>query len=270
MAFKIAGSMGFKEACRKAKPVLLEPVMDVEVVTPEEYMGAVVGDLNSRRGRIVLDGGARHVAGDPRQRAAGADVRLRHGDAVDDPGAGDLHDAVRPLRGGPAAIAEEIMAKVAGKPPPEPAPAENQTQRSEDSRHGQGEVRSDEAAREHGDDRAHRPRQDDVDGGDHEGAAHEEQEGSRCGSSGRSTTRRKSGSGGSRSRWRTWSTRRTKRHYAHIDCPGHADYIKNMITGAAQMDGAILVVAANDGPMPQTREHVLLARQVNVPAWWCS
>ena len=56
-----------------------------------------------------------------------------------------------------------------------------------------------------------------------------------------------------------------KRHYAHVDCPGHADYVKNMITGAAQMDGAILVVAANDGPMPQTREHILLARQVNVP-----
>jgi len=55
------------------------------------------------------------------------------------------------------------------------------------------------------------------------------------------------------------------RHYAHVDCPGHADYIKNMITGAAQMDGAILVVAASDGPMPQTREHILLARQVNVP-----
>jgi elongation factor Tu len=58
----------------------------------------------------------------------------------------------------------------------------------------------------------------------------------------------------------------TKRHYAHVDCPGHADYIKNMITGAAQMDGAILVVGANDGPMPQTREHILLARQVGVPA----
>ena len=57
-----------------------------------------------------------------------------------------------------------------------------------------------------------------------------------------------------------------KRHYAHIDCPGHADYIKNMITGAAQMDGAILVVSAVDGPMPQTREHILLARQVNVPS----
>ncbi|HCF05585.1 MAG TPA: elongation factor Tu, partial [Desulfomicrobiaceae bacterium] len=56
-----------------------------------------------------------------------------------------------------------------------------------------------------------------------------------------------------------------KRHYAHVDCPGHADYIKNMITGAAQMDGAIIVVAATDGPMPQTREHILLARQVGVP-----
>src|SRR5947207_4293362 len=58
----------------------------------------------------------------------------------------------------------------------------------------------------------------------------------------------------------------TARHYAHVDCPGHADYVKNMITGAAQMDGAILVVSAADGPMPQTREHILLARQVGVPA----
>ena len=56
-----------------------------------------------------------------------------------------------------------------------------------------------------------------------------------------------------------------KRHYAHVDCPGHADYVKNMITGAAQMDGAILVVAATDGPMPQTREHILLAHPVGVP-----
>ena len=55
------------------------------------------------------------------------------------------------------------------------------------------------------------------------------------------------------------------RHYAHVDCPGHADYVKNMITGAAQMDGAILVVAATDGPMPQTKEHILLGRQVGVP-----
>ena len=60
-----------------------------------------------------------------------------------------------------------------------------------------------------------------------------------------------------------------KRHYAHVDCPGHADYVKNMITGAAQMDGAILVVAASDGPMPQTREHILLARQVGVKLYRC-
>ena len=63
----------------------------------------------------------------------------------------------------------------------------------------------------------------------------------------------------------TLSIKQQTRHYAHVDCPGHADYVKNMVTGAAQMDGAILVVAATDGPMPQTREHILLARQVNVP-----
>ncbi len=77
--------------------------------------------------------------------------------------------------------------------------------------------------------------------------------------------RRKRRRAASRLPRRTWSTRLPNRHYAHVDCPGHADYIKNMITGAAQMDGAILVVAATDGPMPQTREHVLLARQVGVP-----
>ncbi len=64
----------------------------------------------------------------------------------------------------------------------------------------------------------------------------------------------------------TLSMKPNNRHYAHVDCPGHADYVKNMITGAAQMDGAILVVSAADGPMPQTREHILLAKQVGVPS----
>ena len=70
---------------------------------------------------------------------------------------------------------------------------------------------------------------------------------------------------------RTWSTRRTIGHYAHVDCPGHADYVKNMITGAAQMDGSVLVVSAADGPMPQTREHMSAGkRQVNVCLRsWC-
>ena len=81
----------------------------------------------------------------------------------------------------------------------------------------------------------------------------------------RSTTRRRRGSAGSRSTRAHVEYETEKRHYAHVDCPGHADYIKNMITGAAQMDGAILVVSAADGPMPQTREHILLARQVGVP-----
>ena len=67
----------------------------------------------------------------------------------------------------------------------------------------------------------------------------------------------------------TLSMKQQNRHYAHVDCPGHADYVKNMITGAAQMDGAILVCSAADGPMPQTREHILLARQVGVPASSC-
>ena len=81
-----------------------------------------------------------------------------------------------------------------------------------------------------------------------------------------SIRRRRSGSGGSRSTSSHVEYETANRHYAHVDMPGHADYIKNMITGAAQVDGAILVVSATDGPMPQTREHVLLARQVGVPA----
>src|SRR5262249_35011487 len=120
-----------------------------------------------------LDGGARQLAGDPGDGAAGTDVRLRDGDAVDDAGTRHLHDAVLALRGSPArdrrrdhgqsrrqaAGARRVPLEISRRP-----------------HHGEGEVRADEAARERGDDRAHRPRQDDVDGGDHEGAAHEEQD----------------------------------------------------------------------------------------------
>ena len=86
----------------------------------------------------------------------------------------------------------------------------------------------------------------------------------------RSTRLRRRRRAASPSRPRTSSTRPRARHYAHIDCPGHADYIKNMITGAAQMDGAILVVAADDGPMPQTREHILLASRSACRPWSCT
>ena len=125
-------------------------------------------------------------------------------------------------------------------------------------------IRAHQAACERRDDRSRGPWEDDADGGDDEGAGGEVRGRGRRLTT-RSTTRRRRRRAGSRLRRRTWSTRATKRHYAHVDCPGHADYVKNMITGAAQMDGAILVVSAADGPMPQTREHILLARQVGVP-----
>ena len=134
----------------------------------------------------------------------------------------------------------------------------------EEHNDGEGEIRADEAALQRGHDWPRGSRQDDADGGDHEDSV---------------------GGGGAeftpfdeidkapeeKARGITIATAHVEyetanRHYAHVDCPGHADYVKNMITGAAQMDGAILVVSAADGPMPQTREHILLARQVGVPA----
>ena len=126
---------------------------------------------------------------------------------------------------------------------------------------------TEEAARQHRHDRSHRPRQDDADGSDHEG------DGDRIAARATSISYADIAKGGTvrdDTKIVTIAVSHVEyesetRHYAHVDCPGHADYIKNMITGAAQMDGAILVVSALDGPMPQTKEHVLLARQVGVP-----
>ena len=122
------------------------------------------------------------------------------------------------------------------------------------------------AAREHRDDRARGSREDDVDGSDHEGVGEAQSE--ECSFVAFDSI---DNAPEEKARGITIATAHVEyetknRHYAHVDCPGHADYVKNMITGAAQMDGAILVVAATDGPMPQTREHILLARQVGVPA----
>ena len=133
----------------------------------------------------------------------------------------------------------------------------------ENGEDGEAEVRADEAARERGNDRSRGPREDDADGGDHGGQAAK-------GLADFVPFDQIDKAPEERERGITIATAHVeyqteKRHYAHVDCPGHADYVKNMITGAAQMDGAILVVSAADGPMPQTREHILLARQVNVP-----
>jgi elongation factor Tu len=131
--------------------------------------------------------------------------------------------------------------------------------------HGQGEVRADEAAHEHRDDRSRRSWEDDVDGGDHVSVLHKHNpdvQSMAFDAIDKAPEERERGItiNVSHVEYET-----DARHYAHVDAPGHADYVKNMITGAAQMDGAILVVSAADGPMPQTREHVLLARQVGVP-----
>ena len=101
MAFKIAGSMAIQDGARRASPVLLEPVMAVEVVTPEDFLGDVIGDLSRRRGKVAGPGAARQRARGAGLRAARRDVRLRDRPALDDPGPRHLHDAVRALRGGP-------------------------------------------------------------------------------------------------------------------------------------------------------------------------
>src|SRR5207253_1703709 len=183
IAFKIAGSMAFKEACQKASPALLEPVMRIEVVVPDEYMKQVFGDLNARRAHVH---GSESRAGSQIIRAE-VPLAEMFGYATD----------LRSRTQGRASFTMHFSHYAEASASIDNAPEE----------------------RERGITIA---------------VAHVEYE-------------------------------TPNRHYAHIDCPGHADYIKNMITGAAQMDGAILVVAATDGPMPQTREHILLARQVGVP-----
>ena len=272
MAFKIAGSMALKDAVRKAKPVLLEPMMAVEVVTAEEYMGDVIGDLNSRRGQVEgmsQRGNAQVIT---RQSPARRDVRLCWRPPVAYAGTRDVHDAVRLLPAGSGVDRAGDRRPRPRRVSPQPVlvPARQQSTLEQHRKesgspmakakfernkphlnigtighidHGKTTLTAaiTKVLHEHNPTTAFTPF-DMIDKAPEErqrgitiSIAHVEYE-------------------------------TDNRHYAHVDCPGHADYIKNMITGAAQMDGAILVVAATDGPMPQTREHVLLARQVGVPS----
>ena len=161
MAFKIAGAMAFKEALRKAKPVLLEPIMSVEVTTPDDYMGDVIGDLNSRRGRRRRHGPARQQPDRPSSRAALGDVRLLYRPPFAHPGACDVLDAVRQLpadaRIGPrrdrCASARRIAVlrhPTSFDPPPLSITTTNSTEGL--NHHGQGEVRAEQASFECGDD----------------------------------------------------------------------------------------------------------------------
>ncbi|KAG1660499.1 Elongation factor G [Nymphon striatum] len=218
MSFKVAASMAIRDGVSSAGPKLLEPVMKVEVVAPEENMGDVMGDLNRRRG--IVQG----MDEAPSGKIIRAEVPLAEmfGYAT----------ALRSVSQGRANYSMEF-AKYAephvnvgtighvdhGKTTLTAALTKVMAEKMG------GEVKA----------------FDEIDNAPEEKA-----------------------------RGITIATSHVEyesdtRHYAHVDCPGHADYVKNMITGAAQMDGAILVVSAADGPMPQTREHILLSRQVGVP-----
>ena len=254
MAFKIAGSMAFKEAMKRGEAEAAR--------AGHGRRGRDAGGLPRRRdGRPQLAArprrgprARRQRAGDQGERPARRDVRLRDRPALDDAGSGHVHHAVRSLRGSPAVDRERDRRRR----------SHVRTRRQET--HGQAEVRAHQAAPQRRHHRSHRPRQDDADRGDHEGARR-----AAARARPRATSTSIDNAPEERQRGITINTAHVEyetenRHYAHVDCPGHADYIKNMITGAAQMDGAILVVSAADGPMPQTREHILLARQVEVPS----
>ena len=300
MAFKIAGSMAIQEGARKANPVLLEPVMAVEVVTPEDFLGDVIGDLSRRRGKVQgqeqrgnalavqafvplgeMFGYATELRSSTQGRATYTMQFERYEEVPAQHRRGDRR-APRWRAGGshlmsPTATADGcIWLYFPGSPAGSataPAAGRPQTQAARPDRTRLRKVERRAMSKEKFErDKPH------VNVGTIGHIDH-----------GKTTltaaiTKTLSTKGGAeaksfeeidnapeeKERGITIATSHVEyetdnRHYAHVDCPGHADYVKNMITGAAQMDGAILVVSAADGVMPQTREHILLARQVNVP-----
>ena len=264
MAFKIAGSMAFQDAAKKATPALLEPIMKVEVVTPDDYTGAVTGDLSSRRGHLegqIARGGTQIItAMVPLSNMFGYSTDLRSRTQ----GRATYSMHFEKYAEAPRNVADEIVARVTGKVATLGRNHEHSEREAGKSMakekfdrskphvnigtighvdHGKTSLTAAITKVLAGSDPKVQVRAfDSIDN------APEERE--------RGVT-----INASHVEYET-----PNRHYAHVDCPGHADYIKNMITGAAQMDGAILVVSAADGPMPQTREHILLARQVGVPS----
>ena len=273
MAFKIAGSMAFKEAARKAKPVLLEPIMAVEVVTPEDYMGDVIGDLNRppRQGR--RHGAAGQQPGHPAPRC-----RCRRCSAT-------LPTCVRATQGRATYTMQfdsyqQMPVERAGR---DRHPGPRRVSRRHDRPHQftrQFTITERFRRSRHGKEKFERTKphvnvgtMGHIDHGKTTLTAAITKVLADADPANNSFTAFEKIDKAPEERERGITINiahveyeTANRHYAHVDMPGHADYIKNMITGAAQVDGAILVVSAADGPMPQTREHVLLARQVGVPS----
>src|SRR6185369_12809407 len=211
-------------------------------------------EARSRRGH----GDARHDHRGPGCRPARPDVRLRHGPAVDDPGPGQLLDGAVALRRGPEQPCSGARRQVQGQlsTGPDREPGEKRTMAKKKFERNKPHVNIGTIGH--------------IDHGKTSLTAAISKYLALKGSAEYRAFDSIDNAPEERERGITIAIAHVEyetdaRHYAHVDCPGHADYIKNMITGAAQMDGAILVVAATDGPMPQTREHILLARQVEVP-----
>ncbi len=289
IAFKVAGSLAFKEAAKRAKPVLLEPIFAVEVVTPEDFLGDVIGDLSRRRGRV--EGQERRGNALVGHRARCRSARC----SATRPTCAPTRRAARTTRCSSRATRRFRRTSPRRSSSSDGGRSQSRLTRARSARHV--------AAQHQQLDRF--PRFALTSGG-HTSRYRSEQKVAKekferdkphvnVGTighidHGKTTLTAAITTVLAEHRWAakprsfeeidnapeekergiTIATSHVEyetenRHYAHVDCPGHADYIKNMITGAAQMDGAILVVSAADGPMPQTREHILLARQVGVP-----
>ena len=299
MAFKIAGSMAIQEGARKANPVLLEPVMAVEVVTPEDFLGDVIGDLSRRRGKVQ----GQEQRGNALAVQAFVPLGEMFGYATDlrssTQGRATYTMQFERYEEVPANIAEEIVEHRSGEPvgqllgltvtgriwlyfPGSPAGRTKSpcqacfTDSSSQTRQKPRPLRKVER-REMSKEKFERDKPHvnvgtigHIDHGKTTLTAAITKTLSTKGGAEAKSFEEIDNAPEEKERGITIATSHVEyetdnRHYAHVDCPGHADYVKNMITGAAQMDGAILVVSAADGVMPQTREHILLARQVNVP-----
>jgi small GTP-binding protein len=259
LAFEIASRAAFKEGVAKAGPQLLEPVMRVEVVTPEDYMGDIIGDLNSRRGQIT----GMEPRGNGQVVSAMVPLATMFG----------YVNTLRSLsRGAPSSRCISTTTSPCRRWWPRKSARSTRDRRGGVGLAGQdGDGDMAKSKFERTKPHANIGTIGHVDHGKTTLTAAITKVLAETGGAQFTAYDQIDKAPEEKARGITINTAHVEyetagRHYAHVDCPGHADYVKNMITGAAQMDGAILVVSAADGPMPQTREHILLARQVGVPA----
>ena len=296
IAFKVAGSIALQEAARRAKPVLLEPIFAVEVVTPQEFVGDVIGDLSRRRGHVhgqeprgnamvvtafaplsEMFGYATDLRSTTQGRATYTMQFERYDEVPPEHRRADRRAAPGVAGARLEALTGSADAGIEGLVTRGDQPAATELDFYGSSKAGRASPTDLRSERKVAKEKFERDKPHvnvgtigHIDHGKTTLTAAITQVLSEKRGGEAKSFEEIDNAPEEKERGITIATSHVEyqtdnRHYAHVDCPGHADYIKNMITGAAQMDGAILVVSAADGPMPQTREHVLLARQVNVP-----